>query len=213
MKLLTTLLILLFPLLLAEEPTAQKEHNTWAAKIEKIHPITDAQGHGPDIGSEEWMNALDKKLGITDKEGHGPEIGSEEWRNAVEHKLAPQKRELLSSHSTIAKFTGIKDQRCMGRTSRCPDECGHSGKLASFEIIEYLAYEKPGEYGDPKQTTFQVLIEDNHGNAKVPANILTTIKSLKPDTQIKLSWNHDYVTKNNSSRPERPITKIELQKP
>ena len=127
-------------------------------------------------------------------------------------ELAPEKRELLSSHSTVAKFTGIKDHVCRGATGLCPDKCGSSGKLATFEIIEYLAYEKPGEYGDPKQTTFQILIKDNQGNAKISAEILATIESLKPDIKVKLSWNHDYVTKDKSSSPERPITKIELEK-
>ncbi len=208
MKLLLTLLMLI-PLLHAEETPAKKNFNTWAKSVEKLHPITDAQGHGPDIGSGEWISALDKKLGITDKEGHGPDLGSEEWRKAVDRKLATEKRELLSSHSTVAKFIGIKDHVCRGATGLCPDRCGSSGKLATFEIIEYLAYEKPGEYGDPKQTTFQILIKDNQGNAKISAEILAAIESLKPETKVKLSWNHDYVTKDKSSSPERPITKIE----
>jgi hypothetical protein len=123
-------------------------------------------------------------------------------------ELAPEKRELLSSHSTIAKFIGIKDHVCNGATGLCPDRCGSSGKLATFEIIEYLDYQKPGKYGDPKQTTFQVLIKDNQGNAKIAADMLASIESLKPDTKVKLSWNHDYVTKNNSSSPERVITKL-----
>lgn len=123
----------------------------------------------------------------------------------------PEKRELLSSHTTLAKFIGIKDHLCMGRTSHCPDRCGHSGKLATFEIIEYLDYQKPGEYGDPKQTTFQLLIRDNQGITKIPNEFLSIIESLKPDTKVKLSWNHDYVTKDKASSPERPITKIEAE--
>lgn len=43
----------------------------------------------------------------------------------------------------------------------CPDRCGHSGKLATFAIVKYLRYEKPGEFGDPRQEQFLVLIEDN----------------------------------------------------
>lgn len=200
---------LLFSTLSAEENIAPKDPKEWAKWVEKRHSITDAQGHGPDIGSDEWMGALDRRLGITDKEGHGPDIGSEEWRSAVEKKLQSEKRELLSSHSTIARFDGLKDHRCMGLTSLCPDECGHSGKLASFKIIKYLAYEKAGEYGDPKQEVFQILIQDNMGNAKVPAYILAKIRALKPGEEIKLDWNHDYVTKEGSKSPERVITKIE----
>jgi hypothetical protein len=124
---------------------------------------------------------------------------------------ALKKRELLSSHSTVAKFIGIKGHECLGKTSLCPVRCGHSGKLATFEIIEYLDYQKLGEYGDPKQTSFQVLIRDNQGKAKIPAEILSIIESLKTDTKVKLSWNHDYVTRDKTSFPERPITKIEAE--
>ena len=122
---------------------------------------------------------------------------------------AAGKRELLSSHSTSARFIGIKQRTCMGRTSLCPDKCGHSGELASFEIIKYRAYKKPGEYGDPEQKVFQILIQDNSGNAKVPADILAKIRALKPGDEVDLDWNHDYVTKDRSSFPERTITKIE----
>ena len=37
----------------AQEP-APKDWEAWAKWAEKLHPITDAQGHGPDIGSDEW---------------------------------------------------------------------------------------------------------------------------------------------------------------
>jgi hypothetical protein len=146
-------------------------------------------------------------LALTDKDKARFELE----QNDTGKDAALKKRELLSSHSTVAKFIGIKDHECLGKTSLCPDRCGHSGKLATFEIIEYLDYQKPGEYGDPKQTSFQILIRDNQGNAKIPAEILSIIESLKPNTKVKLSWNHDYVTKDNSSSPERPITKIEAE--
>ena len=120
-----------------------------------------------------------------------------------------EKTELLSSHDTKAVFKGISDHKCMGRTSLCPDRCGDSGKLATFQITEYLAYEKPGKYGDPKQETFQVLIEDNMGNAKVPAPIAKAIMTLKPGDIVRLEWKHNYVTKDRSSFPERPIQTIE----
>ena len=37
-----------------------------------ILAVGDAQGHGPDVGSEEWARALQWKLGIVDADGHGP---------------------------------------------------------------------------------------------------------------------------------------------
>ncbi len=189
----------------------------WAKWAEKLHPVTDKQGHGPDIGSDEWSGALDKQLKIRDAAGHGPDVGSDEWRRAVEKKLMPkadpapgQQRDLLSSHDTVARFTGLKDHQCMGLTALCPDRCGESGKLATFAIVKYLAYQKPGEYGDPKQEQFMVLIEDNMKNPKVPKAIRDAILALKPGDLVRLQWNHDYVTQDGSKFPERPIRKLSV---
>ncbi len=205
----TCLLILLLSSLLVAQPPAPKNWADWAKWAEKLHPVTDAEGHGPDIGSDEWANALAKRLGVIDAQGHGPDLKSDEWRVAVDKKLMPkEQRELLSSHDTVARFSGLKQHKCMGLTSLCPDRCGESGTLATFEIVKYLAYEKPGEYGDPKQERFMVLIEDNMKNLKVPAAIRDAIVALKPGDLVRLQWNHDYVTRDGSKFPERPILKV-----
>jgi hypothetical protein len=187
----------------------------WAKWADALHTVADDLGHGPDIGSDEWARALDRQLKVSDDQGHGPDLKSKEWRMAVEFKLlkkpaAPAKidRQLLSAHETVARFVGIKDHRCMGRTALCPDRCGHSGKLATFAIVKYLRFEKPGEFGDPKQEQFLVLIEDNTGQPKVPAPILKSITALKAGELVRLAWNHDYVTHEGSQFPERPIVSI-----
>jgi hypothetical protein len=154
---------------------------------------------------------LGKKLQITKAAGHGP--GSLKWRQAVEKKLIPasapkQTRELLSAHATVARFEGLRDHQCLGMTALCPDRCGESGKLATFTIVKYLRYEKRGEYGDPKQEQFLVLIEDNRKNPKVSPTIREAILALKPGDLVELDWNHDYVTQDGSKFPERPITRI-----
>ncbi len=63
---------------------------TWSAWVEARYPVSDAEGHGPDIGSDEWARALQWKLGIVDEQGHGPDLGSAEWRAAVEQKIAAE---------------------------------------------------------------------------------------------------------------------------
>ena len=212
MKTTCILILLLSSLLIAREP-APKDWAAWAKWAEKLHPVTDAEGHGPDTGSDEWANALAKRLGVIDPAGHGPDLKSDEWRAAVEKKLVPvKKRELLSSHDTVARFVGLKEHKCMGRTALCPDRCGESGKLATFEIVKYMAYEKPGEYGDPQQKQFMVLIEDNMKNPKVPAAIRDAIVALKPGDLVDLKWNHDYVTQDGSKFPERVIRLLEKKK-
>jgi hypothetical protein len=72
----------------AERRDQAEEWNQWARGVEARYPVGDADGHGPDIGSDEWAAALQRKLGIVDGQGHGPDIGSAEWRAAVESKLS-----------------------------------------------------------------------------------------------------------------------------
>lgn len=178
-----------------------------AAKLSKSNP----QKRSPSTDVTAGLSLEASEASISLAQTEEVEATFELERDDTGKDAALKKRELLSSHSTVAKFIGIKDHECLGKTSLCPDRCGHSGKLAAFEIIEYLDYQKTGEYGDPKQTSFQVLIRDNLGKEKIPAEILSIIESLKTDTKVKLSWNHDYVTRDKTSSPERPITKIEAE--
>lgn len=81
-------LLLLFVAACSERGSAPpSDWKTWAAWVEARYPVSDAEGHGPDIGSDEWARALQQKLGIVDAQGHGPDLGSDEWRVAVESKL------------------------------------------------------------------------------------------------------------------------------
>jgi hypothetical protein len=118
-------------------------------------------------------------------------------------------RQTLSKHSTVAQFEGIAYQRCMGLTALCPDQCGSSGDFATFRILKYLGYEKPGEYGDPKQTEFVFQVEDNHKNPKVSAEVKSKLAALSKGDYVRLDWVHDYVTKGGTSSPERICTRVE----
>lgn len=122
-------------------------------------------------------------------------------------------RKLLSEHHTVAKFTGIQFHRCLGLTALCPDNCGHSGDFASFEIVAYLSYTKAGEYGDPQATTFMFQVDDNHKTLKVSKELAGIARGLQAGDTVLLDWRHDYVTRKeaggSSSFPERPITKLE----
>ena len=119
------------------------------------------------------------------------------------------KREMLAKHQTVAQFQGVEYQQCRGLTSLCPDQCGGSGDFASFRILKYLAYEKPGQYGDPKQPQYRFQVQDFMKNLKVPAAIRDIVAALKKGDFVLLDWQHDYVTKDGSSSPERPIKKLE----
>ena len=120
-----------------------------------------------------------------------------------------EKRQMLAKHQTVAQFQGVAYQQCRGLTALCPDRCGGSGDFASFRILKYLAYEKPGEYGDAKQADYSFQVEDNMKHLKVPAAIRDAVAALKKGDVVLLDWLHDYVTKEGSSSPERPIKKLE----
>ena len=114
-------------------------------------------------------------------------------------------RKLLSSHDAIATFVGLKEHRCMGRTALCPDRCGDSGTMATFSIVKYLDYQKPGKYGDAQAKTFSFLIN------KVQPDL---VKGLQAGDTVRLTWRHDYVTHTDAegrsgSAPERPVSKIQ----
>ncbi len=59
----------------------------WNEAVDERLRISDASGHGPDLGSAEWMNAVGKKSGVSDGSGHGPDAGSDEWCRAVDYKV------------------------------------------------------------------------------------------------------------------------------
>ena len=59
----------------------------WNQAVDRKLQISDASGHGPDIGSTEWQNAVARRSGVTDASGHGPDPGSDEWCRAVDFKV------------------------------------------------------------------------------------------------------------------------------
>jgi hypothetical protein len=117
-------------------------------------------------------------------------------------------RQYLAEHETLAVFDGVDYYLCRGLTALCPDKCGDSGEVAGFSVKKYLKYKKLGEYGEPEQKTFQVQVSDFNKKPKGDPAILKTVKGLKKGDFVLLSWRHDYVTKDGTSSPERPIVKL-----
>lgn len=64
-------------------PTATDTSDTtcsqqWFRSIDAVVTTGDGQGHGPDIGSDEWQSVIEFKLGIRDKIGT-PERNTAQW--------------------------------------------------------------------------------------------------------------------------------------
>jgi hypothetical protein len=111
--------------------------------------------------------------------------------------------EILSTHRTKAVYEGTRHLSCHFRTSLCPDRCGHAKDVAVFRITEYVAYEKPGQYGDAKATEFLMPLVEGE---EVSAGILTAAKGMSKGTAVRLEWLHEYVSKDGSRYPRRRVT-------
>lgn len=116
-------------------------------------------------------------------------------------------RKVLAEHETVSVFEGVRFRKCMGRTALCPERCGDSGEFATFKVETYVSYKQHGKYGG-KQTTFLIQVSDFHKKPKGDSEILKTVRSLESGDRVKLSWLHEYITRNGSSFPERTIVKL-----
>ena len=88
----TTFLIFLSLLwgCVTQEPEDQNSvvtcSQTWYDEIEEIISIGDGQGHGPDLGSQEWRHAVEYRLGIAENK-QKPPVTSEKWCGYVQSQI------------------------------------------------------------------------------------------------------------------------------
>ena len=120
---------------------------------------------------------------------------------------------LLAEHSTIARFEGTETQPCRFRTALCPDRCGHAQTTAKFTVVKYLNYKSHDQYGDPQTSRFYYAITGGVGKAPLASAPAAAIGTLKPGDLVRLDWNHEYVTQDGCSFPERPIVRLEKLTP
>ena len=79
----------LFLLLISATGVAQAQSictEPWYQSVEKILHTTDGQGHGPDIGSDEWKSVIEFKLGVRDGE-NVPERSSDQWCQYIDQHI------------------------------------------------------------------------------------------------------------------------------
>jgi len=98
-----------------------------------------------------------------------------------------------STHVFVAEFEGIEFHTCMGMTALCPDQCGHSGNMAKFKIIEYKELNINGLAGTEKLDTYEVLISDYHKN-DLNKDYVADIKSLQVGDEVTIHIDFVYDT-------------------
>jgi len=135
-----------------------------------------------------------------------PEKGIPKKPTTVQGKM-----EILVVNRTIAKYDGTAFRLCRGRTSACPERCGHSGGFANFSVVDYLQYDKRGKYGDAKKTSFTVQVTDFKKMPIGEKELNKRISSMKKGDLVLLCWNHTYgEVRPGVKSPQRPL--IELRK-
>jgi len=131
--------------------------------------------------------------------------------------VASREAQLLSRHRTVARLSALQQQPCRFRTAQCPNECGHGGSVAVFEVVRYLEYHKEAgqQYGDPQQALHHVKLGAGAGSeAQALAGLGEAIRALPLGAPVRLDWDHIYVTTSWAGGgvgkgPERPVTRLE----
>jgi hypothetical protein len=122
--------------------------------------------------------------------------------------------EVLSVHHTLTEYVGSVHIPCRHLTSLCPDRCNHAFTSAEFKVLSYDYYEKPGKYGDERQTQFHARLDSNEESRTdyQDSKFSELIRNLVPGQKVKLCWEHIYVNdaSTGSKWPERPIRSLEL---
>ncbi|NLA24191.1 MAG: hypothetical protein GX879_04410 [Bacteroidales bacterium] len=102
-------------------------------------------------------------------------------------------KEFTSIHVFTAKFEGVEFHECMGLTALCPDQCGHSGNMANFKVIDYKDFVVNGEAGTEKLEDYHVLISDYYKN-DLDKDYVPFIKSLNPSDEVEIHLEYVYDT-------------------
>ena len=118
------------------------------------------------------------------------EINKKQVASATSQGL---KKPYTSSHVFTAKFEGITFHRCMGRTALCPEECGQSGNMASFKVINYQDLVVNGEAGREKLEHYQVLISNFH-KIDIDKSYVSDIKNLQNGDEVTIYLEYVYDT-------------------
>ena len=70
----------------AETPPPCSEE--WNRHVDRLVVSADGQGHGPDLGSNEWQGVVEFKLGVRDQPGLSAR-GSDDWCEFIDRLVNP----------------------------------------------------------------------------------------------------------------------------
>jgi len=112
----------------------------------------------------------------------------------VEPAVVSRTADVLARLRARVAYAGVQRRRCMHMTSLCPDRCNHARAWALFTVVEWLAYEKPGQYGDDKAPTFAVQLEPAEAGVEHAPGFMDAVAGLAEGDALEIEWLHEYVT-------------------
>ncbi|WP_435262072.1 hypothetical protein [Tenacibaculum sp. nBUS_03] len=113
-----------------------------------------------------------------------------------------------TNHTFKVIFNGIDYQLCKGRTALCPKECGNSGEIANFDVIEYVSLTGKGEAQKEELKNFSIQVSDYSKNRFSEGHI-SKIENLNLKDEVILEVVFVYDTSLTDIKTERRIISIE----
>ncbi len=124
---------------------------------------------------------------------------------------APEAKPFTSTHVFTAVYEGTHFHTCLGLTSLCPDECGSSGEMAVFDVLDYDHFIVNGESGTEQLEKYQVLITDYYKN-DLDEHYVDDIKALEEGDKVKIHVEYVYDTTLDVVQPVENLISIEKVK-
>ncbi len=112
-----------------------------------------------------------------------------------------------SSHVFTAEFEGVHFHTCMGLTSLCPEECGSSGNMATFKVLDYQAFVVNGQGGTEKLDSYHLLISDYY-KKELDEPYVPFINTLEPGDIVNIHLEYVYDTTQSTVRTVENLVSI-----
>ena len=115
-------------------------------------------------------------------------------------------REMIYKYVAFGSFKQSKVQPCRHKTSLCPDRCTHAQKLYVFTLTDISV--EPGTSKQRKFCNPLTLGKEFCISEKDMGTWVDVATNLTENDQVAIEWQHDYVTRNGCSGPERPVIRL-----
>ncbi|WP_095048495.1 MliC family protein [Pseudomonas sp. Irchel s3h9] len=127
---------------------------TWYQSVEKVLHTADTQGHGSDLGSNEWKSVIEFKLGVRDRPDV-PERSSEQWCQYVDQQIS----EMWATEGRMRKLLIVNES---------PDPSYECTKVKPSGIEAKICEDKALSALDRKLSAVYASVSTKAGNEHAP---------------------------------------------